>query len=72
MNWFEIVGVSIYEYNLNDRKLSNFRKSEIYIDKVYNVKCERRKMFGILMDKNIDNDEKCNYLIFVNLIYGIK
>lgn len=29
-------------------------------------------MFGIPMDKNTDNDEKCNYLILVNLIYGIK
>lgn len=57
---------------MNDRKSSNFRKSETYSDKAHNAKCERRKMFGILMDKNTDNDEKCNYLTLVNLIYGIK
>lgn len=57
---------------MNDRKSSNLKKSEKYTDKAHNANCMRRKMFGIPMDKNTDNDEKCNYLTLVNLIYGIK
>lgn len=71
---FKSVGISILEYNLNDIKSSNFKKSEKYTNNAQRMKCKRKKKKKNRNPdgKNTVNDKKGHYFTLVQLIYDKK